>query len=194
MITDNAIVSINNAWDKLVGLLNIRRDDGIKLGDLIAGSTTGSINLYVETTGSDSNDGSQSKPLKTIQAAVNRIPKTIKHPVNINVGVGSFTGAFIDSFVFSTPASTTIGSWFRIKGTMVRASLDGMMTGQVTSATKGVSATPTFGTVTVTGAGWTVNQLRGKVLRILTGPGSESTMELLTNPAIAITGTKVWGN
>ena len=32
MITDNAIVSINNAWDKLVGLLNIRRDDGIRLG------------------------------------------------------------------------------------------------------------------------------------------------------------------
>ena len=32
MITDNAIVSINSAWDKLVGLLNIRRDDGINLG------------------------------------------------------------------------------------------------------------------------------------------------------------------
>jgi hypothetical protein len=53
--------------------------------------TTKDISLYVDgTNGSDSNDGSAGKPLKTIQKAVDSIPQVVNHAVIISVAAGTY--------------------------------------------------------------------------------------------------------
>jgi hypothetical protein len=53
--------------------------------------TTGDMTLYVSPTGSDANDGLTSgTPLKTIAAAIAKIPKVIDHIVTINIASGTY--------------------------------------------------------------------------------------------------------
>ncbi|MGO4269818.1 hypothetical protein AB4Z22_08240, partial [Paenibacillus sp. TAF58] len=54
--------------------------------------TSANITLYVDASnGADNNDGSAGSPLKTIQAAVNRIPQIVNNTVIINVATGGYT-------------------------------------------------------------------------------------------------------
>lgn len=95
-INKDIVVALNEAWDRLVSVIGIRQSNDLKLGDLVSGATTGPLDLYVETWGNDANDGSALRPFKTIQAAVDVVPKTIKHPTRIQVGSGNFAGARIE--------------------------------------------------------------------------------------------------
>lgn len=53
--------------------------------------TTSNITLYVDaTTGNDANPGTSVQPLKTIQAAINKIPQIVNHAVVINVMAGTY--------------------------------------------------------------------------------------------------------
>lgn len=46
---------------------------------------------YVDgTNGMDSNDGSQAKPFKTIQHAIDLLPQCINHNITINIGAGTY--------------------------------------------------------------------------------------------------------
>jgi hypothetical protein len=156
--------------------------------------TTASMNLYVGTTGSDSNlCTSATYPCATIQGAVNKVPKRIRHPVVITVGAGTFTaGARISGFAFEDPANISTGSSLLITGTFATATpTTGLATGTVASATAG--STSTWGTVTVTGAGWTTNDLRGKFLVITSGTGAGTVRVISSNTATVITVAGLFG-
>lgn len=64
-------------------------------------ATTADMTLYVDATnGDDSNPGTQSEPLQTIQAAINKIPQIVNHTVTINVAPGTYNESpTIEGFV-----------------------------------------------------------------------------------------------
>jgi hypothetical protein len=66
---------------------------GGSIGELVT-KTSANITLYVRTDGNDGNDGlanTAGQALKTIQAAINRIPQVVNHVVTINVAAGTYT-------------------------------------------------------------------------------------------------------
>lgn len=73
----NGIIQYNTYYGGRIGIGNIS-------------VTSSNINLYVSPSGNDSNDGSSGAPLKTIQAAINRIPQVVNHTVTINVAPGTY--------------------------------------------------------------------------------------------------------
>jgi hypothetical protein len=169
--------TINEAWQTLMRNVGVRRSD-FQLASAINNvanilgpsgvplETSAAMTLYVATTGLDTNDGSVNRPLLTIQAAINKVPKTIKHPVTINVGAGTFDGAYIEGF------TSTYANSLTIKGALAQAVLPtGPSIGTITSSTEGDWQIPTAGTVTVTGAGWTVDSMKGKIFEITGGGG-----------------------
>src|ERR1700730_5312964 len=62
--------------------------------------TDADLNLYVDTAGNDANDctGPGASACATIQGAVDKVPKRIRHNVTITVGIGHFAGAVIEGF------------------------------------------------------------------------------------------------
>lgn len=157
----------------------------ISLGDV---ETTAATTLYVATTGNDSNPGTQALPFLTIQAALNALPKrlTLANPATISVGAGSFAGAVINGFYIE------LGSWLQLVGTMTAATVTGLQTGTLASATAGSNTSGTWATATVTGAGWTVDALRGKFIKITGGTGSGQLRPISSNTATVITIPGAW--
>ncbi len=154
--------------------------------------TEAALNLYVATTGSDSNPCTSSlNPCATLQAAENRIPKLVRHPVTITVADGSYTGLYVYGHSFD-PASVTDGAYINWVGGLINATVaTGSATGTATSGTQGT--TITFGTLTDTNATWTTDNLKGKILEITGGTGSGQTRVITTNSATAITIAGTWG-
>jgi len=114
-------------------------------------STYQTTTLYVTATGNDANNGlSAAQALATIQEAVNRIPKYIKHNTIINVGAGTFSPFSLDGFVQES-------GYLQITGTL----------GAPTLATGTASGTSTGGSTTTlidATQTWTVNDLVGYLL------------------------------
>lgn len=214
---------INDAWDRLLQLVHVRKSD-FKLADALntaadvntANSeaiatnaartddletwtvtnkpvTTEAMTLYVDAAGNDGNPGTIGSPLLTIQAAVNKVPKIIRHPVLINVGAGTFDGFAIDNFDFDMAQYAT---YLRITGTLADfTTASGPNSGTATGATVGTIASYVYGTLTLTGAAWTVNNLKGKLLHITGGGGynaaavvpTQNTFVIVANTAEIIT-------
>ena len=119
--------------------------------------TTGDITLYVKATGSDSNDGlTVPTALLTIQAAVDKIPKLIKHKVVIEVGAGNFGAFRVSGFSLSTWVGDGADYQFTIRGAAFIAWTP------ATGLGSGTSTGGTTNTLIDAGGGWTVNNLRGK--------------------------------
>ncbi|MBU1767916.1 MAG: hypothetical protein KJ648_07430 [Candidatus Omnitrophica bacterium] len=155
------------------------------------GATTEAINLYVETTGDDDAAGTAAAPLRTIQAAVNRVPRFIRHPVNIHVGAGDFAGASIAGFTVGNAAVAADGAYLRIVGTKVLVTpATGVATGTATSGVAGTSTT--WGTLTLTGAGWTPADFDGKLIEILSGTGVGQVRPIQTNTDEVVTIVGPW--
>lgn len=119
-------------------------------------TTTEDITYYVRSGGDDSNDGlTVGTALATIQEAVDRTPKLIRHSVKIDVGEGTFTGFYVEGFDCIGAAGT-----FLVEGTL----------GNPTLTTGTTSGTATSGTTTSklvdSGQSWTVNELRGMFLLV----------------------------
>jgi hypothetical protein len=166
--------------------------------------TSTSTTLYVDAAGSDNNTGlSPDSPFKTIQAALDSLPKNIIHPINIKVGAGIFDGFVISGFTIKQPG------YIDISGTLVTATAtSGSATGTVTYFINQDFSTPTFATINVVGAGWTVDDFKGKLVEITGGTGAgqifvissntDSTLTILgsANPALDSTSTfaiRDWG-
>lgn len=140
---------------------------------LTAHATTAAVDLYVATTGSDSNPGTVGSPFLTVQAAYDSLPKVIRYPVIITLGVGNFAAALVSNFSFE-PA-TSAGAYIELRGTLVNASpATGTATGTTTTGTAGVITTTAWGTATDSGQSWTTNDLRGKLLSYTSGAYSAS--------------------
>ncbi len=156
--------------------------------------TTAAMDLFVETTGSDSNPcTSVGAPCLTIQGAVNKVPKRIRNAVNITVGTGTFTaGAYVDGFITENDLNApSTGAYLEIKGTLITATVaTGTASGTATAGSAG--SNPTFGTLTDSGQSWTVNDLRGKLLEITGGTGAGQLRAIQSNTATVITVTGVW--
>jgi hypothetical protein len=128
--------------------------------------------LYVRTTGDDDNDGrSPATPVATIQAALDKIPFSYRDSVLIDVGSGTFVGAYLG--VVSTKIGPTVFGRIEIKGATELATL----TTGVNTGTASAGSTDAEGRYTLTkpaGApDWTVDELIGKRLEVTSGTGPE---------------------
>lgn len=152
-------------------------------------TTTGAaLTLYVDPTGNDANECSASgtSACATIQGAINKIPKVIRHNITINVAAGTYTGAIISGFTMDSSMSTTGG--LLISGTRATSTglISGTATGTATSGTNGDS-TITFGTLVDTTQTWTTNDLRGRFLHITGGTGINQVVPIVSNTGTTIT-------
>lgn len=161
--------------------------------DILENETQGPLNLFVDSSlGKDTNPGTSIAPFKTIQAAIDSLPKRIRHPVVINVAAGNHVGFKLEHFDVEMGAAG-VGAWLRVVGTMSAATLtSGLASGAVASATAGIATIGSWGTVTVTGAGWTVSDLRCKHLRIVSGTGAGQIKAIYDNTATVITVQGTW--
>ncbi len=154
--------------------------------------TTAAINLFVDPTGSDANPctASGASACLTIQHAINLIPKLVRHPVTVNVATGNYAGFAIYNFVFD-PVSAATGAYINVVGTAATATVaTGSATGTATSGTAGSGTT--WGTLVDGAQTWTVNDLKGKFIRITGGTGSGQFFPIVSNTATAITVAGTW--
>jgi hypothetical protein len=135
--------------------MTVHRTSFAKIENQFTQKTTADLTYYVRTTGNDGNSGTNvDSPLLTIQEAVDRIPKFISHAVVIDIGEGDFAGVTLDSFTYSTA-----NSLLSLNGTL----------GNPTLTTGTASGTADGGdTLTCVDSGqtWTVNELRGMLLKV----------------------------
>lgn len=112
------------------------------------------VTLYVRAGGDDLNDGlSEDTALATVQAAWDKIPKFVKHNVEIDIGPGSFTGFYASGYTVYD-----LGK-IHCHGTLDVAS---PATGTVTGTATGGSTTG----LADTGQSWTTNDLRGRLVLV----------------------------
>lgn len=150
-----------------------------------AATTSGAMSLFVNcSTGSDSNNClSSASPCGTIDGARAKIPLIIQDNVSISVSANTCTaGAYVNGFTFMVnnarqPTSQTTGPSLLITGTYIADTpATGLQTGAVASSVQasgglffGSGSPSTWGTFTVTGAGWTVNDLAGRLVQLTGG-------------------------
>jgi len=130
------------------------------------------LTLYVETTGNDSNPGTQNLPFATPNAALNYVRKfEINSEVIIQLGVGTFDGFTL--WGLSIGQNATTASRLLIKGTLV-SELAGTCTATVSS---GVTI------LTDASKSWTTNEHAGKIVTGTTSGGVSSDFVCLGNTA-----------
>lgn len=187
-----ALLITSNVLAQTASTIGITRGNFLRKPEY---ATQGALNLYVETTGNDANFCTDvSAPCLTIQGAVDKVPKLIRHPVIIAVGQGTFgAGAYISAFLIDKAADPSVGAYMQVFGTLINGTpATGPATGTATSGTAGTTDSVTWGTLTLTGAGWTVNDLRGKLLEITGGTGSGQIRSVYANTADTITVAGDW--
>ena len=126
-----------------------------------ATKTMDDLDLYVRTTGADTNDClSAAKACLTIQEVIDRIPKEIHHAVVVDIGAGSFAAFNVNGFNIGETGTLDIN------GTLELASgLTGLNTGTFED-----SAGPDYHqSNTDNEGGWVVDELVGKLLVWPTG-------------------------
>jgi len=141
-----------------------------------ATATTGAMTLYVATTGNDSNDGlSTGSALLTLQAAIDKVPKIVLHLVTINVAAGTYAAVDISAFSIGT------NGLIKLLGVTTAPTLTtGTTSGTATSHTVAGNTLPTM---TDSGQSWTVNELRGKFVKI----GAATARVIVSNTATTLT-------
>lgn len=150
--------------------------------------TTAPVTLYVDAAGNDANAGTATAPLLTMQGAFSRIPKRVRHPVNINVGPGTFAGAWVEGYTIDRSISQETAAGIQVNGTLANAvAATGASSGTVASSTVAVFTTGATNTITKTAAGWTVNDFRGKLLTFTSGARSGKYYPIMSNTATVLT-------
>lgn len=149
--------------------------------------TTAAMTLYVETTGSDSNPGTALAPFLTVQAAIDALPKCLRHLAMIKIGIGSFAGCIVQGFSVD-PVSNDLPAGLLMQGTLVNATLaTGTATGTFTAVTAGSSALANFVTLEDTSQNWTTNALKGLALEVLSGTSSGQIHAIVSNTSTTVT-------
>lgn len=154
--------------------------------------TTADVVLYVDPTGSDSNacTASGTAACLTIQGALNKTAKMLRHRVTVNVAAGNYAGFLVSGFTFDASTQKTTAGLL-INGTLGNVTpTTGSATGTATGGTAGSGIT--FGTLVQAGAGWTVDDFRGKLVNITAGTGSGAVRVITTNTADTLTIAGAW--
>ena len=191
--TDSDISALKEATEKLLRISGLRESSYSRVLVDLLNTTTNTMNLYVSSTGHDAGTGSATSPFLTIQAALDSLPKVIRHRVTINIGAGNFAGGILEGFYTRPPkdlANTYSG--LEVRGTMIpvvpaTGSGSGTITGYAAASGN------TFAIVTDGTQSWTVNDLRGKFLVVLSGTGFPGTEQvppiypIVSNTATTVT-------
>jgi hypothetical protein len=148
----------------------------------------GNITLAVSTTGNDTDptrparivQGDWSaKPFATIQAAIDALPllgrtsgqyRAPDFLTTINVGAGTFPGFSLAGAQYD----------IKIQGTRNLATL-------ATGPSTGTATSGGLRSLTLTGAGWTVNDLRGRYVNVTAGAGAGQILPVMKNTTDTIT-------
>lgn len=149
--------------------------------------TQAALNLFVDPTGSDSASclSTGTSACLTIPGARAKIPPRVRHPVVVTLAAGSYAGAYFTGFTFD-PADPTAGAYVKLTSALINATLaTGSATGTATAGSAGSS--PTFGTLSDSGATWTTNDLRGYTLSLPSGTGSGQFKVICSNTGTVIT-------
>lgn len=154
--------------------------------------TTADLVLYVDPLGSDSNacTSTGASACLTIQGALNKSPRFLKHRVTVNVAAGNYAGFLVSGFaVDASTQKATAG--ILIDGVLANVTpATGTATGTATGGTAG--STTTFGTLTDSGQGWTTNNLRGRLVSITGGTGSGQVKVITANTSTSLTIAGTW--
>lgn len=165
-----------------------RADMGWSAATRTKGVTTAALNLFVATTGLDTNTCTTAlAPCLTIRGALNKVPLRIAHAVTITVAAGTFVGAIASGFTVESPDPDG-ASYLLVQGTMIAATVaTGTASGTATSGTAVSGAT--LATLTDTSQAWTVDDLKGTMVYLSAGTGSGETKKfiIVSNTATAIT-------
>jgi len=136
------------------------------------------LTLYVETTGDDNNPGGITRPLRTVDAALNLIKdREIGSFVTIKLGVGNFDGfSLTGAFKFSHGVDAQL----LIDGTLVSTGITGSCIR--TADTNAASI------LTDSGKSWTVDEHVGKIVKISSDAGATwITYPIVSNTATSLT-------
>jgi hypothetical protein len=155
-------------------------------------SSSADVVLYVDPIGSDSNACTASglNACLTIQGAVNKPPKALRHRLTVNLAAGNYAGFVVSGFTTDPSVQKTTGG-ILIDGVLANVvPTTGSATGTATSGTAGSGTT--FGTLTDTAATWTVNDFRGRLITITGGLGSGQVKIITANTATVITVAGTW--
>lgn len=157
-------------------------------------SGTGAQSYFVDPTGSDSNDctASGTSACLTIQGAVNKIPKQLRDLTTVNLAAGSYACFIVNGFVCDQGVQQSNGGLlFDGLAAFATSTLaTGSASGTLTAGSAGSGTT--YGTATDGAATWTVNDLRGRFISILTGSGSGQTRVISSNTGTVITIVGTW--
>lgn len=181
MASQKDINLFNEVWKKVLVSSGIPNPTGFPFELFQTTDSVIDTNQFdVTSTGSDSGSGLTAQPLKTIQAAINKVPNVLQEAFNINLGSGTFDGF--------TVASTYGRGTLRIIGGRTLATV---ATG-VNTGTAGGSTTTTSLQKPAAASNWTANDLIGKWLYV-SGGGGYSSVPVL-RPILANTTTTLTVN
>lgn len=142
-------------------------------------ATQHAATYYVTTTGNDGWDClSALTACASIQGAIDRLPRRIRHRIDISIGPGTWaSGAVIEGYTIEADRLATVGSYYGggkivVSGTMDLATVaSGSASFTATAVTVGSGSTLSWGSIVATGANWTPHDLKNKILRVVGGTG-----------------------
>lgn len=192
------ILSANN-WNTVLAAVKDLRASVVSFSKAlgrVSDETTGALTLYVDSAnGNDANDGLAAgvgRALATLPVAVTKVPRTVRHPVFIEVSSGNYKGAVLPEWIFS-PADDAVGAYVVILGTLISATITGDSAGAVFSATAGSDFSTSWGTLTkAAGINWTASALRSKAVEIVSGTGAGQVKQIHDNTTAVLTIAGGW--
>lgn len=138
-------------------------------------ATEQQLNLWVDAaTGSDSNSGAANFPLRTISAAVYKIPFWVRHPVTVHVHRGTYAERLDLQFMMVAEGSVT----FIGEDWSPHSPRQGIRSGKFDSSF-GAPSIPN--TATCSAGGWGVDELKGTFVRITSGADTGTYLPVASN-------------
>jgi hypothetical protein len=185
--TESDKLSLDSLFNRFLRESGMRDEIYPKIFSELLNATGAPKNLYVDANGNDANPGTIQEPFKTIQKAIDSIPKNVKHLINISIAAGNYAGFIINGFIMSPQVnSNPVG--INMLGTRINATLaSGTATGTITTTTAGNINTPAWTVITDSGQNWPVNGLKGLLFEVLTGTNAGSIEMIAANTATTIT-------
>lgn len=149
-----------------------------------AGSDASNVNRPDALAGGDYS----ALPYATLQAALNALPKVLRHHAHVRIGAGTFAGAIISGFMGGGRSAGRNVGLNVIGSTAAFTPATGVATG-----TAGAGTTATTLVKPTAAANWTASNLVGKFLKITggAGAGSDTTNFPVLRPIIANTTTSL---
>lgn len=188
-----ALVAVLLAAQVFAGTSHISRGDLLKDRQY---RTNADIILFVDPTGSDASacTSTGTAACLTIQGALNKAPKLLRHRLTVNVAAGNYAGATISGFTIDPSVQKTTAGISLIGALANVTPTTGSATGTATAGTAGSGSGATAGTLTDGAATWTVNDtaLVGKFVTITGGTGSGQVRVIASNTATVLTIAGTW--